>query len=124
MKKLSWCLLIAGLAGGCATGGNEERGKQDYVQIESSDPGVRIEANGDYIGTAPLTLKIFGDKDGTFHNFGSKEYTIIAYPKNPTEHQQSKIFYTGGWWSREDQIPKKIYFDMNATDRISDRISE
>ncbi len=31
------------------------------VQIESTEPGVRIEANNDYIGTTPLTLKIFFD---------------------------------------------------------------
>jgi hypothetical protein len=46
------------------------------VLVESSEPGVRIEANQDYIGTTPVTLRIFGDKDGTFHNFGTPEYVV------------------------------------------------
>ena len=33
-----------------------------------------MEANGDYIGKTPVTLKIFGDKDGTFHNFGTDDF--------------------------------------------------
>ena len=40
-----------------------------YVPVESNEPGVRIEANGEFVGTTPLTLKIFGDPDGTFHDF-------------------------------------------------------
>src|SRR6184192_3306917 len=41
------------------------------VSVESSPPGATIEANGQNVGQAPLKLKIFGDKDGTFHDFGS-----------------------------------------------------
>ena len=103
---------------GCASyPPNAERGPQGTiaynVQIESSDPGVRIEANNDYIGKAPCTLKIFGDRDGTFHNFGSYEYVVRAYPLNTNEYIQTKVFRTGGWFSQEDKIPSHIYFDMN-----------
>lgn len=83
------------------------------VQVESSEPGVRIEANNDYIGKTPLTLKIFGDKDGTFHNFGSSEYIIKAYPANTNQYPQTKVFRTGGWFSQEDKIPSHVYFDMS-----------
>src|SRR5438105_13289499 len=41
------------------------------VLVEASDPGARIEANGEFVGNTPTHLKIFGDKDGTFHDFGS-----------------------------------------------------
>src|SRR6478672_1024851 len=78
----------------CATGSNPERGPQGtiayYVQVEASEPEVRIEADNDYIGKAPLTLKIFGDKDGTFHNFGSQEYIVRALPANTNQFIQTK----------------------------------
>ncbi len=83
------------------------------VQIESSEPGVRVEANNEYVGKTPITLKIFGDKDGTFHNFGSQEYIIRAFPLNTNQYMQTKVFRTGGWFSQEDKIPSRIYFDMN-----------
>jgi hypothetical protein len=94
-----------------------ERGPQGtiayYVQVEASEPDVRIEANNDYIGKAPLTLKIFGDKDGTFHNFGSQEYIVRALPASNNQFVQTKVFRTGGWFSQEDKVPSRIYFDMN-----------
>ena len=100
---------------GCVTS-NVERGPQGtiayYVQVEASEPGVRIEADNDYVGAAPVTLKIFGDKDGTFHNFGSQEYVIKAFPSDTNHFVQTKIFNTGRWFGPEDKIPKRIYFDM------------
>jgi hypothetical protein len=107
------CLFV-----GCATyPPNAERGPQGtmayFVEIECSEPGVRIEANDDYIGKAPLTLKIFGDRDGTFHNFGSSDYIIRAFPLSTNQFIQTKVFRTGGWFSQEDKIPSRIYFDMN-----------
>jgi hypothetical protein len=108
------------LLSGCTTTPREknaERGPNGTiayeVQIEASEPGVRIEANNDFVGTAPTTLKIFGDKDGTFHNFGSHEYIIRALPLNTNQAVQTKVFRTGGWFSQEDQIPRRIFFDMN-----------
>jgi hypothetical protein len=83
------------------------------VEIETSEPGSRIEADNEDIGKSPITLKIFGDKDGTFHNFGSQQYVIKAYPVKPGQSVQTKVFYTGGWFSQEDRIPKKLYFDLN-----------
>ena len=119
IQLLHLALLVLVL--GCATNdpapaGNPERGRDGtvayYVSVEASESGVRIEANEDYIGTAPLTLKIFGDKDGTFHNFGSPEYVIRAFPTKPGQYPQTKVFRTGKWFQPEDMIPKRIYFDM------------
>jgi hypothetical protein len=94
-----------------------ERGPQGtiayYVQVETSEPGVRIEANNDYVGNTPCTLKLFGDPDGTFHNFGTYEYIVRAYPLNTNQSVQTKVFHTGGWFRDEDTIPKRIYFDMS-----------
>jgi hypothetical protein len=82
-----------------------------YVEIEADEPGVKIEADNEFIGEAPVTLKIFGDPDGTFHNFGSYEYVIRALPTKPGHFMQVKTFKTGGWSTSEDRIPKRIYFD-------------
>lgn len=120
MKTIHWLLvcLTTTLATGCATTstGKAERGPDGTigykVQIESSTPGVRIEANGNYVGTTPLTITIFGDKDGTFHNFGSTDYVIRAFPSSTNQYPQTKLFRTGGWFSQEDQVPSRIYFDM------------
>ncbi len=85
------------------------------VPVESSEPGVRIEVNNEFVGTTPLTLKIFGDKDGTFHDFGSYEYVVQAFPLRTNQFVQTRIFHTGKMFSPEDYIPRQIYFDMNQT---------
>jgi len=120
MKSNScFVIFLSGfLIAGCSSSSSSpERGPNGtiayYVQVESSEPGVRIEANDDYIGKTPLTLKIFGDKDGTFHNFGSSEYFLKAYPYSTNQFPQTKVFRTGGWFSQEDKVPSRIYFDMN-----------
>jgi hypothetical protein len=83
-----------------------------HVLIEASEPGARIEANGEYVGQTPVTLKIFGDRDGTFHDFGSYHYVIQALPIATNQFAQVRLFGTGRGWSHEDRIPERIYFDM------------
>ncbi len=112
------CLVLAGCSSTeTQQDGQLERGRDGTVaykvSIESSEPGVRIEANQDYVGETPLTLTIFGDKDGTFHNFGSPEYVIRALPAKPGQQVQAKVFRTGGWFGPEDMIPKRIFFDLD-----------
>ncbi len=89
------------------------------VEIESSEPGARIEANGEYVGKTPVTIKIYGDEDGTFHNFGKYSYTVTAYPVKPGQRHQTKTFRAGGWFTQEDMIPKKIFFDLNQAPGFS-----
>lgn len=114
--KLSLVLALLGVFQiGCATTSNVEKGPDGtiayYVQIESNETGARVEANGDYIGDTPTSLKIFGDDDGTFHNFGSSDYIIQVIPRNTNHFTQTRLFRTGGWFSQEDHIPKRLYFD-------------
>lgn len=116
-RRYHTLVLTSVLLVGCSsTPKNAERGPDGtvayHVQVESSEPGVRIEANNEYVGTTPLTLKIFGDKDGTFHNFGAFDYIIRAFPMNTNQYPQTKVFRTGGWFSQEDRIPTRIFFDM------------
>lgn len=83
------------------------------VTVESSEPGVRVEVNNEPVGTTPLTLKIFGDPDGTFHDFGSYEYVVRAFPLHTNQFVQTRVFRTGKMFTPEDYIPHQIYFDMN-----------
>ena len=114
---LSGGLAAIGLLSGCETiPPGAERGPDHTmaynVPVEASEPGVRIEANGEFVGTTPLTLKIFGDPDGTFHDFGSYEYVVRAIPLRTNQFVQTRVFRTGHLFTPEDYIPKQIYFDM------------
>jgi hypothetical protein len=93
-------LAAMGLFAGCQSiPPGAERGPNGTmaynVVIQSSVPGVRIQANGEDVGTTPLTLKIFGDPDGTFHDFGSYEYVIQAFPNSTNQFAQTRVFRTG-----------------------------
>lgn len=88
------------------------------VLVEASEPGARIEANGESIGNTPLHLRIYGDKDGTFHDFGSYHYVIRALPLTTNQHPQTKIFQTGKMFTPEDRIPQRIYFDMTQPQAV------
>jgi hypothetical protein len=83
------------------------------VLIEASEPGAQIEANGQVVGQTPLQLKIFGDPDGTFHDFGSDFYIIRALPLTTNQYAQAQMFGTGRWFGPEDRIPERVSFDMN-----------
>ena len=111
-------LVGAWLGTGCETvPPGAERGPNGTmayeVLIETSPPGARIEANGELLGEAPVRLKIFGDPNGTFHDFGSDYYVIRALPITTNQFPQTRYFGTGHWFGPEDRIPQQIYFDMN-----------
>src|SRR5690242_1022980 len=65
------------------------------VLVEASEPGARIDVNQDYVGNTPLHLKIFGDKDGTFHDFGSYFYVVQAFPLVTNQFVQTRAYRTG-----------------------------
>lgn len=121
--KTNWLLTaslaVTGLLVGCAAPipPGAERGPHNTmaydVLVEASPPGARIEAEGTDLGNTPVHLKIFGDPDGTFHDFGSYTYTVRAFPLTSNQYPQIRVFGTGKDFQREDRIPDKIYFDMN-----------
>ena len=83
------------------------------VLIDATPPGARIVANGADIGQTPVHLKIYGDKDGTFHDFGSYYYVIQAMPLTTNQFPQARYFHTGRWFSPEDRIPQRLDFDID-----------
>ena len=82
------------------------------VLIEASAPGARIVANGQDIGTTPVHIKIFGDPDGTFHDFGSYYYIVQALPVATNQFPKARYYRTGHLLTPEDRVPRKIFFDM------------
>ena len=120
MKK--WMKVVGGLVvallSGCVSlpPGAEPgpHGTMAYnVLIEASAPGARIEVNGEDVGAAPIHVKIFGDPDGTFHDFGSDYYVIRALAVTTNQFTQSRYFGTGRSFGPESRIPQRVYFDMN-----------
>ncbi|MGE3310790.1 MAG: hypothetical protein AB7O66_12540 [Limisphaerales bacterium] len=115
------CLLAAGCASSTSSPSGQEPGRERgpdgtvayLIDVEASEPDVRIEVNGEDLGMAPLQVKVFGDKDGTFHNFGGFNYVIRAIPTQAGQYPQTKTFHTGGFFTQEDRIPKRVHFQMN-----------
>ena len=119
-RPLLFLALLTAVAG-CATSSrsdnNVERGPQGTiayrVQVESSEPGARIEVNDEDVGRTPMDVRVWGDPDGTFHNFGATDFVIRVFPVREGQYVQTKVFRTGRWFSQEDRVPKKLYFDLD-----------
>ena len=107
--------IMAGCAG--TSSSKPERGPNGtiayMVKIESSEPGARVEVNDDVIGKTPVDLRVWGDKDGTFHNFGTRDFIIRVIPTREGQSPQTKVFRTGGWFGQEDRIPTHLFFDLD-----------
>src|ERR1051326_485998 len=121
MKRIGNLLFAAPLIiTGCAApnGPQPEKGPQGTVAynipVESNPSGAKVEVNYKLAGVTPLTIKIFGDRDGTFHNFGSDEFIIRAYPPNGGTFPQTKIFKTGAFGVKDDKVPERIAFDFTT----------
>jgi hypothetical protein len=110
-----WIAAFA-LAGCQMTPPGEESGPKHttafFIQVETSFPGVTIETNNVTAGRTPLTLKVFGDSLGSFHNFGNPEFVVRAIPSRTNEFPQTKIFRTGVLSAPGDPIPGLLFFDM------------
>lgn len=121
LKSLSLCLCIAitAITAGCVSemdpnSGRGPGGTVPYrVMVEASDPGARIEVNGQTVGNTPMEITIWGDPDGTFHNFGSPDYAIRVLPVRAGQSAQTKVFRTGTLVELEDRIPQRLFFDLN-----------
>lgn len=120
--KLKWiiaagCAAVLGLAGCQSIPPGAERGPHHTmaydVLVDATPPGARIEVNGEDVGQTPVHIKIFGDPDGTFHDFGSYYYVVKAFPMVTNHFAQTRLFRTGHLLTPEDHIPSKIFFDMN-----------
>jgi hypothetical protein len=116
-KSFSLWIAAATLAGCQITPPGEEGGPDHtiafYIQVESSVPGVRVETNHVTAGQTPLTLKVFGDLPGSFHNFGNPEFLVRALPVSTNEFVQTRAFKTGVASAPGEKIPGLLFFDMS-----------
>src|SRR4029077_7755974 len=99
------CAALAGLFSGCQNAPpGVERGPHGTIAydvlVEACEPGARIEANGEYVGNTPVHLKIFGDRDGTFHDFGACQYVLQAFPLTTNQFAQVRAYNTGCGFAR------------------------
>jgi hypothetical protein len=111
-------LYLASLLTACRTTTPDSEHGSDktvacYLKVESSVPGVTIETNKVFAGKTPLTLRIFGDTPGSFHNFGSPEYVLSALPLTTNQFLQTRVFKTGKGSVPGEKIPGLIFFDMS-----------
>jgi hypothetical protein len=109
---------LAGMLTGCQTvPPGVERGPHGTVAydilVEASSPGAKIEADGQYVGNTPVHLKVFGDRDGTFHDFGKPDYVIEAFPLSTNQFSQVRVYSTGRGFTQADRIPQRVYLDLN-----------
>ncbi|MBE7502227.1 MAG: hypothetical protein HS113_18390 [Verrucomicrobiales bacterium] len=98
VTKASYPLMVLLLFSGCATDTQRDprvpKGTVPFqVKIETSEPLSKIEVNGEYVGDSPLTITIWGNKDGTF--FGDGYTEIRANPIRPGQYVQTKRFANG-----------------------------
>lgn len=76
------------------------------VQVEASDAGTRIEVNDEMVGTLTNTtdeIIVWGDNIGRWRQAS----VVVANPVRAGQHQQRKFF------AREENIPRRVYFDLN-----------
>src|SRR5260221_13782624 len=105
---LAASVAAAAFLAGCATPipPGAERGPHNTmaydVLVDASPPGARIVANGQDVGQTPVHIKIFGDPDGTFHDFGSYYYEVRAFPMVTNQFEQVRLFQTGHMLTPED----------------------
>jgi hypothetical protein len=119
LKTFLPAIAVALFATGCLSemdpnSGRGPDGTVPYrVLVEASDPGARIEVNGKAVATTPAEIIVWGDPDGTFHNFGSSDYVIRVQPVREGQTAQIKVFRTGTILELDDRIPQRLFFDLN-----------
>jgi hypothetical protein len=71
------------------------------IQVISDPSGARIEVNNDYVGDAPLSIRV-PELDGNF----TIDTAIRATPTQEGQYVQSK------WFSYGSAVPSRILFTM------------
>jgi hypothetical protein len=82
------------------------------VEVISEPVGARIEVNDDYVGDAPIALKI--PQDAQDPGYFTKNTVIRALPTQGGDYVQAKVFVGNiSGVSYGDRIPSRIYFNMH-----------
>ena len=78
------------------------------IEIVSEPPGAHIEVNENYVGDAPCAIQVKAKEDGTFF----EKTTIRALPTQ-AGYVQAKFFYPFVTPLGPNEVPEKLYFQMN-----------
>ena len=97
--RIALILTFAAIVGavGCAT-------PPMATHIRSEPPGAKIEVNDDYVGTAPVEVKL--PQSGKHHRLKEHDVTIRAIPVEPGQYEQERHLYYNQW------VPENVVFDM------------
>jgi len=111
------CAALGALLNACSTSAPGEKGPDGtrafYLQVQASRDGISVETNNVLAGKAPLTIKVFGDTGGTFHNFGAPQFVVRALPATTNAFVPTQKFRTGTKSTPGDKIPGVVFFDMD-----------
>lgn len=120
MKLLAFTsasIALAAFLAGCSTKAPQASvapaGTVPYdILITANGSGARVTVNGEDMGNTPLHLKVYGDRDGSFHDYGSYSFLVSAHPLTSDQFVQTRVFATNRNTAGGDAIPQAIQFDM------------
>jgi hypothetical protein len=78
------------------------------IEVISDPSGAHIEVNENYVGETPCTIHVKAKGDGTFY----EKTTIRALPVQDG-YTQCKVFYPFVTPLGPNQVPEKLFFQMN-----------
>lgn len=101
-------LVVAGLLPGGCVPLRAGHHRCYEVEVISDPPGAHIHVNDDYVGDAPLTIQMKGDRHGRV----TQTYRVRADPNIAGDYVQVKVFK---YWEYidSDPVPRRIRFQMN-----------
>jgi len=116
--RIYFALLLAILAGGCASDPSNPSGLPGFTIAIDSDPrGVRVEVNNEFIGMTPTNYLVRGNADRSFNGSWVQQPNIVftAFPPHDAVglYVQKKSFSPSAFFKQGDHIPEKLFFDMH-----------
>ena len=104
----AWALVL--LLAGCATDPAKEH--QVVTEIVSEPPGARIEVNGNYVGDAPVTVRL---RHHPADRVVMGRVVIRATPRGNEGHVQEKVFQGPAYPfdPHRDVVPERVLFVMD-----------
>ncbi len=104
--------LVCGFAG-CVT----PQVATKTISIDSDPSNIRVEVNGEYLGTTPTSYTVRPNDKGDFKGgWGdSPSVVFVAFPPQGSDglYKQTKVFNPSGFMDKGDRVPTRILFDMH-----------
>lgn len=111
MSLIPGILLMTALSGCSADSDSLQNARVHEVPVVSEPPGARIEVNGNYIGDAPLTIRMLG-----INGRVAEDYILRALPVESGSWTQATA-YVHSKTGESSPVPSRIAFDMRLKTR-------